>query len=363
MDTSADDYGVWRMNEKIWERLDLTQVNELVEQMTDLGRYGFEDIARELSAGNMDEALRIIGAAFADIFLPGIRESRGLFVGILVLGLFSMLLHYTFGIVKSRQVADLANYFVYLLLILLLLENFGYMFETGQDVLGLSKQFIAALVPAYCLSLSLATGVASGAVYYEFVLLLLMGIDYILAGLLLPMTQSYIFLVVMDGLDDRHRMKEFARLLERLISWGIRICLTVTVVVSGVQNAISSQMDGVQKTVFQKAVGALPGIGDMSESVTEILLGSAGLVKNSVGAAAMVVLFLLILRPIWKVLCIALSMKLAGACVRMLGQKSLSDTITGIGEGGILIMRIVTCAAIAFCISVAMTMFVMKGGG
>lgn len=350
------------MNEKIWEQLNLEQMSELVEKMTSLGHHSFEDIARELAAGNMGEVLRMTGAAAVDVFLPGIRESKGLLSSILVLGLFSVLLHYTFGIVKSRQVADLANYFVYLLLVLLLLENFGYIMETGREVLELCRQFISALVPAYCLSVSLASGAASSAAYYEFVLLLLLGIDYILAGLLLPMTQSYIFLIVMDGLDEKHRMKEFVKLLERLISWGIRICLTVTVIISGVQSTISVQMDGVQKTIFQKAVGAIPGIGDLSESVSQILLGSAGLIKNSIGSAAMVALFLLILRPLWKVFCIAFTMKLSGACIRLMGQKSLADTVTGIGEGGILVLRVVICAAIAISISIAMTMFVMKGG-
>lgn len=337
-------------------------MNELIEEMTNLNHYNFEDIARELAGGNMREVLRMIGASVADVCFPGIRESKELLSTILVLGLFSVLLHYTFGIVKSRQVADLANYFVYLISILLLLENFGYIMETGREMLDLCRQFIAALVPAYCLSVSLASGVASSAAYYEFVLLLLLGIDYILAGLLLPMTQSYIFLIVMDGLDEKHRMKEFKKLLERLISWGIRICLTTVVVVSGVQSTISVQMDGVQKTVFQKAVGAIPGIGDLSESVSQILLGSAGLIKNSIGSAAMVALFLVIFRPLWKVFCIAFSMKLAGACIRLMGQKSLADTVTGIGEGGILALRVVICAAIAICISIAMTMFVMKGG-
>lgn len=350
------------MNEKIWERLDLTQVNELVQKMTGHKQYGMEDIAKELAAGNMDEAIGMMGAAFADVFLPGIRESKTLLISLLVLGIFSMLLHYTFGVVKSRQVAELANYFVYLILVLLLLDNFGILFATGQEVLSLCKQFISALAPAYCLSVSFSLGTASAAAHYEFVLLLLMGIDYILAGLLLPLTQSYVFLIIMDGLDERHRMKEFASLLERLISWGIRICLTVTVLISGVQNTITAQIDGVQKTVFQKAVGAIPGIGDMSESVTDILLGSAGLIKNSIGGAAMLLLFLLILRPLWKVFCISITMKVAGACVRMMGQNSLSETITKMGESGILIMRIVMCAAIAFCISIAMTMIVLKGG-
>ncbi len=350
------------MNEKIWEQLNLEQMSDLVEEMTSLGHYGFEEIARELAEGNMQEVLRMIGATVSDICFPGIRESKSLLTGILLIGLFSLLLHYTFGIVKSRQVADLAGYFVYLILILLLLEHFGYILETAREALELCRQFIAALVPAYCLSVSLAAGAASGAAYYEFVLLLLFGIEYILAGLLLPLTQSYIFLIVMDGMDDKHRMKEFVNLLGRLISWGIRICLTTAVIISGVQNAISVQMDGVQKTVFQKAVGAVPGIGDLSESVTQILLGSAGLIKNSIGAAAMVVLFLLIFRPVWKVLCIAFTIKLAGACIRLMGQKKLADTIAGVGEGGILALRVVICAVISICISIAMTMVVMRGG-
>ncbi|MBE5880872.1 MAG: hypothetical protein E7289_00970 [Lachnospiraceae bacterium] len=351
------------MNEKIWQQLDLAEVNALVERMANVGKYGFSDITQELATGNFSAAMEMIGAALTDICLPGIRESKSLLVTVLVLGLFSMLLHYTFGVVKSRQVADIAHYLVYLLLVLLLLKCFGQMMETGREVLEVCRQFMAALVPAYCLSVSLAGGAVTAAAHYEFVILLLAGMDYILAGLLLPVTQSYAFLVIMDGLDEKRRMKEFVRLLERLISWGIRLCLTVTVAVSGLQNAISTRLDGVQKTVFQKAVGALPGIGDMSESVTNVLLGSAGLIQSSIGAAAMVFLFLVILRPVWKLLCISMSMKLAAACVRMMGQSQMSDTITKIGDGGILVMRIVTCAAIAFCVSVAMTMLMLKGGG
>ncbi len=351
------------MNEKIWQQLDLSEMNAFVEKMTAQKTYGIEELAKELATGNMNGALEMMWTAFLNVFLPGLREGKSMLTGILLLGILSMFLHYTFGVVKSRQVADLAGYFVYLLLILLLLHNFDLIFATAEETLSICKQFIAALVPAYCLSVSFANGAAGAAAYYEFVLLLFAGIDYILAGLLLPLTQSYVFLVIMDGLDEKHRMKDFVKLTERLISWGIRICLTTVVVISGVQNTITSQIDGVQKTVFQKAVGAVPGIGDMSESVTELMLGSAGLIKNSIGGAAMILLFLVILRPMCQVFCVALTMKVAGACVRVMGQSNLSDTISKVGEGGILVMRIVMCAAIAMCISIAMTMLVVKGGG
>ncbi len=350
------------MNEKIWEQFEWSQVDRLVKNMLGEGGNRFSDVVATVMQGEFEEAFSMLKKAVIDICVPGILESKSLFVGIVLLGLFAMLLHYTFGVVRSRQVTDMAYYFVYLLLVLLLLSAFGQIMETAGEVLSVCKQFVTALIPSYCLSVSLSSGSVSAAVNYEMILLLLLGTDYILAGLLLPVTQTYVFLAVMDGLDEKNRMKEFIRLVERMISWGIKLCLTITLMVSGVQNAVTIHLDGMQKTVFQKAVGALPGIGDMSEAVTEVLMGSAGLIRNSIGTVAMVFLFLVILRPLWKILCLSATMKLAGACVRFMGQNRLSDIVSKVGEGGILAMRTVMCAALSFCIVIAMTMFVMRGG-
>nr|MBQ8253336.1 stage III sporulation protein AE [Lachnospiraceae bacterium] len=350
------------MNEKLWEQLDLSDVNHMVEDVLGQRHMNFSDAATLLMQGEFREAYDMVKDSVISLCAPGVLESKNLFAAIILLGVFAMLLQYVFGVVKSRQVADLAYYFVYLLLVLLLLESFGRIMETAGEVLSLSKEFITILVPAYCLSISLAVGTVSAAVNYELVILLLLGIDYILAGLLLPLTWSYVFLAVMDGVDDRHRMKDFIKISERAISWGIKLCLSVTMMVSGVQNMITVQLDGMQKTVFQKAIGAIPGIGDMSETVTEVLTGSAGLIKNSVGTASVIFLFLLVLRPIWQVFCVSMTMKMAGACIRFMGQTRLSDIVSRIGEGGLLVMRTVMCGAISFCIVVAMTMFVLRGG-
>ena len=350
------------MNEKLWEQLDLSDVNRVVEELPGSGAHDFSDVSAQIMQGDFKAAWNMLGSAAADVCVPGILESKSLFAGILLLGLFAVFLHHAFGMVKSRQVADMAYYFVYLLLVLLLLSGFGEMLVTTEEILEGCKNFMTALIPAYCLSVSLSAGSISAAVNYEIMLYLLLGIDYILVGLLLPVTHSYVFLCVVDGLDDRRPMKAFIQILERCISWGIKLCLMVTMMVSGVQNAVTIHMDGMQKTVFQKAVKAIPGIGDMSETVTEVLMGSAGLIKGSVGTAAMVFLFLVIFRPLWKIVCMSITMKLAGACIRFMGESRLADIVSKIGEAGILAMRTALCGVLSFCIVIAMTMFVFRGG-
>ena len=43
---------------------------------------------------------------------------------------------------------------------------------------------------------------------------------------------------------------------------------------------VHSATDGLNLTVFQKTFGAIPALGDLSESVTGVFVGSAILIKN-----------------------------------------------------------------------------------
>lgn len=350
------------MEEKIWEQLNLTDVNRLIEKMMPEYNVSFSDVAMALTAGHFSKAAGMLRDAFLQVVFPGMLECRSLFLSIFALGILSMFLSYSAGLVKSRQVADLAHYFIYLFAMLILLNGFEGLMATGTEAIETCRQFVGALIPAYCLSVSFSSGSVSAAVNYEFMLLLMNGTEYILAGLLLPLTSSYVFLAMLDGLDERHRMKEFMKLADRIISWGIKICLSVTLVLSGVQNLVAVQVDSVQKTVVQKTIAAIPGIGDMADSVTQVILGSAGLIKNSIGATALFFLFLLLIRPLVHLLSVSFAIKLAGACVRVMGQNLLSETISKVGNAGFLVLRITMCAVLIFYISIAMTMLVMKGG-
>lgn len=349
------------MSEQIWEQLNLTEIDRLVKKLLYQNDIGFKDVAESLMEGNFEQAFSRLWEAFLNVCLPGVSESRSLFAGILLLGLFATLLQYTFKMVKNRQVAELAYYFVYLLAVLLLINSFDEILQVGDQTLQECREFISVLAPAYCLSISMSIGSISAAANYEFILLLLLGTDYILGGLLLPLTQGYVFLAVMDGLDEKHRMKELIKLADKIISWGIRLCLMVALMVSGVQNLVAPKIDGVQKTVVQKVVGSIPGIGDMSESVTDIVMGATGLIKNTIGATAMICMLLLLLRPMWKVFCVAMTMKVAAACMRIMGQNRLSEVVTRVGDGGVQVMKITMCVTLVFFISVAMTMMATKG--
>jgi stage III sporulation protein AE len=350
------------MEEKIWEQMELGELDNLIGKLLPDAGAGFSDVAKAMLQGRFGEAAKLMREALLAAFVPGIREGRVLFLCMIALGLVSALLYYLAGLVKNRQVADMAHYFVYLFVMIMLMRSFQTMLETGEEMLDSCGDFVRLLVPAYCLSISFSTGSVSAAVNYELLLLLLTGIDYILTGLLLPMTKSYVLLAMIDGLDEKHRMKGFVKLADRILSWGVKIVLSVTLVLGGGQNLVAGKVDGVQRTVVQRAIAAIPGIGDMAESMTQVILGSAGLVRNSIGVSAMVFLFLLALRPSAQIFCISCALKVAGACVQGMGQNLLAETLARVGEGGMHLLKITLCGVLVFYIAIAMTMLTLQTG-
>ena len=172
-----------------------------------------------------------------------------------------MLLHYLAGFVKNKQVADMTAYFIYLLMMILLFRYVTTMLSISKQNLENLREFMSVLVPGYFLSVSLAGGSVAAAVNYQFFLLLLMGVDYILLNLLLPCSKGCIYLAVMNGIDDRGRMKELIRLAERTLSLGIKLCLTVTVSVSTMQNRSHPSWTGCRNRYCSGQSAVFPGSG------------------------------------------------------------------------------------------------------
>ena len=342
--------------EDLLQYFDFSEVDSVTAKLAGMDTVSFSDLFGLFIKGDFTGAYKLLMQELGQLFFPGITAFREILLAILGIGMVAMLLHYLAGFVKNKQVADMTAYFIYLLMMILLFRYVTTMLSISKQNLENLREFMSVLVPGYFLSVSLAGGSVAAAVNYQFFLLLLMGVDYILLNLLLPCSKGCIYLAVMNGIDDRGRMKELIRLVERTLSLGIKLCLTVTVSVSTMQNLIASKLDGVQKSLLQRAIGSIPGIGDLSESMVQVFMGSAGLIRNTIGTAGMCMI-----KPMFRIFCIMAAMKLGGACLGLMGLKNLATAVSQIGDGGIQILKINLCGLLAFYIAILMTMVIVRG--
>ena len=243
------------IDDSLLSQMDLQEVQEAVDSL--LGGTGFSvsDSVRRLANGEdvfsgtgmKEQAFSLIKQAFA-----GQRE---LWLRILILVLAAALLLKNFQVLSSQIASAL------------------------EGILG----FMKALVPAYYLAIATASGASSAAMFYQIVLIAISLVENLLVYLILPGIQIYVLISLVNQLSKEDFLSHMAELLKSCISWIMKTALGLVIGMQVTRNLISPALDSLRRTVIGKTASAIPVVGDAIDSVTEMVIGSAVLIRNCVG--------------------------------------------------------------------------------
>lgn len=126
----------------------------------------------------------------------------------------------------------------------------------------------------------------------------------------------------MNGVSGVKRLEGVLALLDKVIKGGIKLAFFLTIGSSMLHSMLMPAIDNVNTKLVQKSIGMVPGLGDVTDSMTDVFLGSALLIKNSIGVLALILLVVICMVPLVKLFCIGGALKLAGALLGMFGEKS-----------------------------------------
>ena len=102
-----------------------------------------------------------------------------------------------------------------------------------------------------------------------------------------------------------------------------------------------------------KAVEAVPGIGSLFGGVTDVLLGTAVLIKNGIGMAGAVILILICSVPVIQMAAMTFLYKFAAAMVQPVSDKRITGCIRSVSEGYRLMLKVLYTTLILFLITIA----------
>ena len=152
-----------------------------------------------------------------------------------------------------------------------------------------------------------------------------------------------------------------------LIVKGIRGILKVSIgVVTGLsvfQASLAPAVDSVHTGVWKKILSFLPGVGNAAEGVTDLVIGSAVLIRNSIGIAAVLLLAVLCAAPLLRIWLIGGVLKLAAGIMGIVGNRRLTECADRIGDGSMLLGRTAGTAFLLFAISISAVALSLNRGG
>lgn len=338
---------------------ELGQIENFLSEVFPDNSLSFGQLVVEMMSGNMEVDISLFFQTLKNALLYGIGDSRKLFVSLLILGVVNVILHNVAGLFKEKQTMKIAEYFVIMLSVMTLLQGFETAWTICQETLQNVTDFIRVFLPVYCLSLGLIKGTMTALGYYQFVFLILYLLQRILFCVFLPLTRCFLILAFMNGLMGDKRFAGVQGLLEKGLGAGMK-WLTYLVVGSGMfRSLLLVRVDHLNHTVVQKAVAAIPAVGDVTDSATQMILSCGSLIQGGLGSAALIVLILICLTPLAKLLFLYGSLQVAGALMGMLGEKNMTQTVSEASKGYFFLFQIAFLTMLMFLLLVGLMMYLL----
>ncbi|HCT90308.1 MAG TPA: stage III sporulation protein AE [Lachnospiraceae bacterium] len=340
-------------DDELLAKLDLQEIQDAVDSYLQEDTLSVSDLLRKL----MDGEISLEDLDWREIFLAvagqGLGGQRALLGKLLFLILLSAVFSIMADVFAEDRVGETGFYILYLLLLAFLLEEFG---RTGSEVeellLGVSG-FMEAAAPAYYLAVLTAGGATTAGLFYQLLLLLLLAVQSVIVRLLLPGVQIYVLLNLVNQIPREDFLSRLTDLIRTCIQWSMKTMIAAVTGLQILRNMLGPALDSLHRSAIGRTAGAIPGIGNMINATTEILLASAVLIRNCLGVAVLVILLWGCLMPVARMAVRTLMFKMLGAFCQPVADERIVGCLGAIADGYGMYLHMVLGTVVMFLLSVA----------
>lgn len=351
-------------SEGMFEAVEAALGGEQIEALYDVDRYlkesqeitgfSFSYLVRLLMEGEGKAAGRLILDMLQN-GLPGQVKQSGRMTGqLLMLGLLGAVFANFSQIFSGGQMAETGFLLTYFMAFTILAAAFSESGALVGDVLLRQVNFMKVLMPAYASAAAWAGASMASAAWYEVALLLIGGVQWLYLRLLLPGVRMYLLLVLAGHMVQEDMLSRLTQMLRSGILWGMKSLLGLVMGFQLIQGMVLPYGDAVKNTGLQKLLEVIPGVGTGAGAMTKLVLGSGVLIKNTVGAAAVVVLTGISLIPIIKLAVLLLCYRTAAAVLEPVADKRLVACISSVAEGQKMLLDLVLAGFFLFVVTIAL---------
>lgn len=347
----------------VLEELDLSQVQKMLDQMLGEESFSMKDMLVSLTKGENVLSKDTVQDLLRSFLFSGMQKEKSLLIKILLLILLAAVFSNFAAVFENGQIGEICFYIVYLLLFILLMDSFSSMSHSLLQTVSGMAEFMRGLAPAYFLTISLSSGSATAAVFYEGILILTWLIQTVIVNILLPGVGMYVLIALLNNLSREEMLGRMAELLDTAVSWGLKTLLGAVVGLQVVRGLVAPVIDTLKRSMIGRAAGVLPGVGSAVNMVTELVLTSAVLIRNSLGVVILLAFVAVGAGPVVHYGLLSLLYRFLAAIAQPISDKRIVDSLATMGEGCALLLRALFTAEILCVLDFIIVMSGIGGSG
>ena len=332
--------------EELLKEINLADVQKMLDDFMGADSFSMKETLIKLTRGERAFSKEAVQEFVYRFFFYQLDQEKELFMKLILLILLSAVFTSFAEVFENNQIGDISFFVVYLLFFTILMDSFSRMSSSLEKTISWMTEMMKGLAPAYYMTVCAASGAASAVVFYEGVLLMVWGIQWLLLTVLLPASGMYVLLQLVNSLSREEMLGKMSELLNTAVSWGLKSLLAAVVGLQIIRNLVAPVMDSVKRGLLSKAAGALPGVGNAVNMVTELVVTSAVLVRNCLGVVILVVFVLIGAGPMLHYGILSLLYRLLAAVAQPVSDRRMVRALGTMGEGCALLLRILFTAEV-----------------
>lgn len=325
------------------------------QQDSSMGNFSFWGLMKELVKGNLKGILGQAGAGIKNTLFSEVDKGGHMLFQVAAIGIIGAVFSNVSSVFKGGQISDTGFFVTYLLLFTCLAASFAASLEIAAQVLEQILQFMRLLMPAYFMSVAFSGGSMSALALYEGMLGAVTLVQWICSTALLSMVKIYVLMVLGSHVVKEALLTRLTDLLEQAVQWSLKTLTGLVVGFHLIQAMILPYADAAGQAGLKRLIEIIPGVGQGAGAMAQMVLGSGVLIKNTMGAAAVVVLAVITVIPIIKLLVLMVLYQCVAAVMQPICDKRVVSCVSGVSRGHKLLIQIVMYSMFLFMISIAIT--------
>lgn len=339
--------------EMILDEINMNEIDQVLEDVFPYEKVTFEDVLEALLDDEDTIPAELLYDFVTDTLFGTVKANKSAMIYLLFIAIVAAVFTNFSNVFSNQQIAETGFYIVYMLLITACLQSFKLSVDTVSESLENLLIFMRVLGPAYFLSMAVATGSVSGTVFYQIVLLLIFLVEMMILHFLIPFIHVYLMIQILNFLSGEEYLSKLAELVETAVAWTLKTLLACITGISVIQGLLGPAMDSVKRSALTRGAEAIPVIGDAIGGVTEVVLGTAVLIKNGIGMAGALIIICICMVPILNMGILTLMYKGIAAIIQPVSDKRIVEAIGSVGAGYQLLLKTVFTTVVLFLITLA----------
>ena len=346
---------------KIISQFDFDDIDDSLKDLFPGEKLDFKETLMTVITGDMSLSADLLNRLVSDQLTYVVRSNKSNLIHILLIAVIAAVFTNFSNVFQNRQISQVSFYMLYLLLIALCLNSFEIVIDWVEGGIQNLTSFMGVFCPLYFLAVAIAKGSVTSIAFFNLVLFLIYLVEMLIVNFLLPAVHIYIMVKIINYLSSEDYLSKLAELMQVVIVWTLKTLLACIIGLNVIQGLISPAIDTVKRSVVTRGAEAIPGIGDAIGGVTEVVLGTAVLVKNGIGMTGAVICVALCVVPLVQTGIVVIMYKLVAALIQPVSDKRIVGCVESVGDGCQILMRVIFTVGLLFLLTIAIVSAVTSG--